>query len=76
MGGVAEWWGGAEGELMPAAGWERLSADWRPSDEDDGYILSLMKPEFKKGCFAPWIAAPKAGIDGKPGDFEYVRIAA
>jgi hypothetical protein len=22
------------------------------------------------------IATPKAGIDGKPGDFEYVRIAA
>ncbi|MDB5514861.1 MAG: hypothetical protein JWQ17_1619, partial [Tardiphaga sp.] len=25
---------------------------------------------------ANWIAAPKVGIDNKPGDFEYVKIAA
>jgi benzoyl-CoA 2,3-dioxygenase component B len=25
--------------------------------------------------FASWIAAPKVGIDNKPGDFEYVKIA-
>jgi benzoyl-CoA 2,3-dioxygenase component B len=35
-----------------------------------------MQPERRPGHFAPWIAPPKAGIDGKPGDFEYVRIAA
>lgn len=64
-----------EGELMPGPDWERLSAGWLPSAEDGDYILSLMKPELRPGRFAPWIAAPKAGIDGKPGDFEYVRIA-
>jgi benzoyl-CoA 2,3-dioxygenase component B len=26
------------------------------------------------GQFAPWISAPKVGIDNKPGDFEYVKI--
>jgi hypothetical protein len=25
--------------------------------------------------YAGWIAAPKVGIDNKPGDFEYVKIA-
>ena len=65
-----------EGELMTASDWERMSADWLPSDDDDDYIVSLMKPEHRVGHFAHWIAAPKAGIDGKPGDFEYVRIAA
>ena len=28
------------------------------------------------GKFASWIAPPKVGIDNKPGDFEYVKIAA
>ena len=28
------------------------------------------------GKFAGWIAPPKVGIDNKPGDFEYVKIAA
>ncbi len=65
-----------DGELMPEADWEQMSVEWLPSDDDDEYILSLMKPEYRPGYFAPWIAAPKAGIDGKPGDFEYVRIAA
>ena len=61
---------------MPASDWERMSADWLPAYEDGDYILSLMKPEYRPGRFATWIAAPKAGIDGNPGDFEYVGIAA
>jgi benzoyl-CoA 2,3-dioxygenase component B len=28
------------------------------------------------GQFASWIAPPRVGIDNKPGDFEYVRLAA
>jgi benzoyl-CoA 2,3-dioxygenase component B len=35
-----------------------------------------MKPEFETGKYANWIAPPKVGIDNKPGDFEYVKIAA
>jgi benzoyl-CoA 2,3-dioxygenase component B len=64
------------GELMSGSDWARMSAAWLPSEEDGDYTLSLMKPEHRAGYFAPWIAPPKAGIDGKPGDFEYVRIAA
>jgi benzoyl-CoA 2,3-dioxygenase component B len=34
-----------------------------------------MQPQFGQGQFAGWIAPPKLGIDNKPGDFEYVKIA-
>jgi len=64
------------GELMTDSDWTRKRAAWLPSDDDDDFILSLMKPETRAGHFASWIAPPRAGIDGKPGDFEYVRIAA
>ena len=33
-----------------------------------------MKPVTEPGRFAGWIAPPKAGIDSKPGHFEYVKI--
>ncbi len=35
-----------------------------------------MEPVSEPGKFANWIAPPKVGIDNKPGDFEYVKIAA
>ena len=50
--------------------------DWLPSTEDGDFIESLMEPESEPGQFAGWIAPPKVGIDNKPGDFEYVKIAA
>jgi benzoyl-CoA 2,3-dioxygenase component B len=34
-----------------------------------------MKPVTEPGQFASWIAPPRVGIDNKPGDFEYVKIA-
>jgi benzoyl-CoA 2,3-dioxygenase component B len=33
-----------------------------------------MQPARGVGEYASWIAAPKIGIDNKPGDFEYVKI--
>ena len=35
-----------------------------------------MKPVREPGKFASWIAPPRVGIDNKPGDFEYVKLAA
>jgi benzoyl-CoA 2,3-dioxygenase component B len=35
-----------------------------------------MHPQSEPGQFASWISPPKVGIDNKPGDFEYVRLAA
>ena len=46
-----------------------------PTADDGAYIASLMRPETAPGRYAGWIAPPRAGIDNKPGDFEYVRLA-
>jgi benzoyl-CoA 2,3-dioxygenase component B len=35
-----------------------------------------MRPQYEPAKFASWIAAPRVGIDNKPGDFEYVKLAA
>ena len=51
------------------------AAEFLPSDGDRDFIESLMQPQFEPGKFASWIAPPKVGIDNKPGDFEYVKIA-
>jgi benzoyl-CoA 2,3-dioxygenase component B len=63
------------GTLLSDEEWEKKRADFLPSDEDKDFIESLMQPQFEKGQFANWIAPPKIGIDNKPGDFEYVKIA-
>jgi benzoyl-CoA 2,3-dioxygenase component B len=35
-----------------------------------------MRQVLEPGKFAGWIAPPRVGIDNKPGDFEYVKLAA
>ena len=50
--------------------------EWLPDKDDLEFLLSLMEQVTEPGKFAHWIAPPRAGINGKPGDFEYVRIAA
>ena len=64
------------GDLIDEATWQRRRDEWLPSREDGDYIATLMKPVLEPGQFAHWLAPPKVGIDNKPGDFEYVRIAA
>ena len=64
------------GELLDATTWERRKPDWLPSADDGAFIASLMEPQSEPGKFAGWISPPKVGIDNKPGDFEYVRLAA
>jgi len=63
----------------PASLKRRLTAALLITDElldARAQLAELMKPVREPGAFANWIAAPKVGIDNKPGDFEYVRIAA
>ena len=64
------------GEIVDAAGWSRAADKWLPSKDDGDFIVSLMQPVSEPGQFANWIAPPRIGIDNKPGDFEYVKIAA
>jgi len=65
-----------KGELLSQAQWEKERDAYLPSLADGDFIRSLMKPQMEPSRFASWIAAPKVGIDNKPGDFEYVKIAA
>ncbi len=63
-----------DGSILSAAEWQRRRGDWLPSAEDDAFVAGLMQPCREPGRFASWIAPPRAGIDGKPGDFEYVKL--
>jgi benzoyl-CoA 2,3-dioxygenase component B len=65
-----------DGALIDAATWQRDKEKWLPSKDDGEFVGSLMKPVTEPGQFASWIAPPRVGIDNKPGDFEYVKIAA
>jgi benzoyl-CoA 2,3-epoxidase subunit B len=65
-----------DGDLIDTAAWTRQEDQWLPSKQDGDFIAELMKPMREPGKFAGWIAAPKVGIDNKPGDFEYVKVAA
>jgi benzoyl-CoA 2,3-dioxygenase component B len=64
------------GELLDEEAWRRGKDKWLPSGADGDFIASLMKPVREPGKFAGWIAPPRVGIDNKPGDFEYVKLAA
>jgi benzoyl-CoA 2,3-dioxygenase component B len=64
------------GDIIDDATWQRESGKWLPSKDDGEFIGSLMRQVTEPGQFASWIAPPRVGIDNKPGDFEYVKIAA
>jgi benzoyl-CoA 2,3-dioxygenase component B len=64
------------GTLIDEATWAREKDKWLPSASDGEFIASLMQPVSEPGKFASWIAPPKVGIDNRPGDFEYVKVAA
>ncbi|MBC7154543.1 MAG: benzoyl-CoA 2,3-epoxidase subunit BoxB [Rhodobacteraceae bacterium] len=63
-----------EGKIIPKEEWQAKAKDWLPNKADGDFIQSLMVPVTEPGKFAGWIAAPKVGIDNKPGDFEYVKL--
>ena len=62
------------GELLDAHTWQQRRDEFLPSDDDGQFIQSLMHQQIKAGEFASWIAAPRAGINNQPGDFEYVQL--
>jgi benzoyl-CoA 2,3-dioxygenase component B len=66
------------GDLVDAATWnkDKDKDKWLPSKDDGDFIQSLMVQVVEPGKFASWIAPPRVGIDNKPGDFEYVKLAA
>ena len=63
------------GELMSESDWNSRHDEWLPSDADLAYLLSLMEEQTPAaGEYARWIAPPKAGINGQPVGYEYVKI--
>jgi benzoyl-CoA 2,3-dioxygenase component B len=60
--------------MVDQATWDARRGEWLPSDADETYIKSLMKPCFERGKMASWIAPPAKGINGLPEAFEYVRL--
>jgi benzoyl-CoA 2,3-dioxygenase component B len=64
-----------DGNILGAGEWLRRRDEFLPSAADNDFVASLMQPVTEPGKYASWIAPPRAGIDGKPGDFEYVKLA-
>jgi benzoyl-CoA 2,3-dioxygenase component B len=63
-----------EGAVVSEAEWAARRDDWLPTAADGAFIASLMRPCWERGRYAGWIAPPRYGTDGKPADFEFVRI--
>ena len=64
-----------DGNMLSTEEWQRRRDAFLPTIEDNFFIESLMRPVTERGAFASWIAPPRAGIDGMPGNFEYVKLA-
>jgi benzoyl-CoA 2,3-dioxygenase component B len=64
-----------DGRLVSREEWQARRHEWLPAPEDHAHVASLMSPVVEPGKFANWIAPPARGINGKPIDFEYVRLA-
>ena len=63
-----------DGAVIDAATWQARKGDWLPSEADRQAVAALMVPEFEAGKFAGWIAAPQAGINEQPVEFDYVHL--
>lgn len=64
-----------DGTPLTKAQWEARVDDFLPTAADTAYVGSLMTPVTEIGKMANWIAPPKAGINGQPVAWEYVKFA-
>jgi len=62
-----------DGRMVSAEEWESNRSTWLPTDGDQEFVESLMKPVRDPGKMAGWVAPPASGLHGKPVDFEYVK---
>jgi benzoyl-CoA 2,3-dioxygenase component B len=75
--GVGAWAGlhtDPQGNPITAAEFEAKKAEWLPTEEDIGFVKSLMQGVTAPGKMAAWIAPPDRGINAQPVDYEYVRL--
>jgi benzoyl-CoA 2,3-dioxygenase component B len=64
-----------DGRVLSEAEWDARKHEWLPTESDQAYVESLMQPVTEVARFANWIAPPARGVNGRPVDFEYVRLA-
>ncbi|MEQ9815558.1 MAG: benzoyl-CoA 2,3-epoxidase subunit BoxB [Azospirillaceae bacterium] len=50
-------------------------AGWVPTEEDKGFVKSLMRSVTEVGKMASWIAPPDRGINNLPVEYEYVHLS-
>jgi benzoyl-CoA 2,3-epoxidase subunit B len=62
------------GRLLPMADYQARLGDWLPTENDKAFVKSLMRAVTEPGKMAAWIAPPTRGIDGRPLEYEYVRL--
>ena len=63
-----------EGNLISEETFAQHRNEWLPSADDKAFVKSLMQQVVEPGKIAGWVAPPPKGIDGKPFDYEYVRL--
>ncbi|MGP4028876.1 benzoyl-CoA 2,3-epoxidase subunit BoxB [Actinomadura sp. 3N407] len=63
-----------DGEILSTDQWEHRKSAWLPTEVDKIHVRSLMRPVHERGKIAAWIAPPRNGINGKPFDYDYVRL--
>ncbi|MEU1270651.1 benzoyl-CoA 2,3-epoxidase subunit BoxB [Streptomyces sp. NPDC005799] len=63
-----------DGTIVDERTWEANRCHWLPTAEDLAFVRSLMRPVYERGRIASWVAPPVNGINGKPFDYEYVRL--
>ena len=63
------------GQPISRGAFENGLPNWIPTDEDQAFVGSLMKPVYEPGKMASWIAPPDRGINQLPVSYEYVKVA-
>jgi benzoyl-CoA 2,3-dioxygenase component B len=63
------------GDVVSEDVWDASRDEFLPTEADERFIRSLMKPCHEPGEYASWIAPPRTGINNQPIDYEYVKIA-
>jgi benzoyl-CoA 2,3-epoxidase subunit B len=63
-----------EGRLLSAEEWAAGAPGWLPTPDDEAFVASLMTRVTTPGQMAGWLAPPASGINGRPLDFDYVRL--
>ena len=62
------------GDIVSEQEWSSAVDRWLPSASERTFVSSLMVGVHERGQMAGWLAAPVAGIHGRPADFDYVRL--